>query len=69
MSIAPSAGASSFTPPVAQSQALRSKPSGVDSDHDGDTDATESRSEKAKESQKLSPPVDGNRGRNLDVAA
>jgi len=65
MSISAVAGASSFTPPVAQNQALQAKASGVDSDHDGDTKATD----KAKEAQKLSPPVNANRGRNLDIVA
>lgn len=69
MSIAAVAGASSFTPPVAQNQALQAKTSRVDSDHDGDNDAKESAASKAKEAQTLSPPVNTNRGRNLDIVA
>ncbi len=59
------AGASPFTPPVAANQPLRTKSGGVDKDHDGDAGGAE----KSAAAPKLSPPVDPNRGRKLDVLA
>ncbi len=68
MSISAVAGASSFTPPVSQNQALQAKAAGV-GDHDGGSGAKEAAASQAKETPKLSPPVNTNRGRNLDVVA
>ncbi|MEI6557015.1 MAG: hypothetical protein WCO00_01310 [Rhodospirillaceae bacterium] len=69
MSIAAVSGVTSQSSSLSQTQALQAKPAGIDPDHDGDNEATESASEKAGEAKKLSPPVDSNRGRSLDVVA
>ena len=41
----------------------------VDKDHDGDNDATESRSAKAAEAAKVSTPVNSNLGKNVNTFA